>query len=54
MPLIHEPLLGLWIVNQQEIGIAAPRSVQSLARTLRDDLHEQAGPVRELRQDMRQ
>ena len=27
---IHELLFGLWIVNQQEIGIAPPRSVQAL------------------------
>jgi hypothetical protein len=51
---IHELLFGLWIVDQQEIGIAPPRRVQRLACALRDHVDRDAGPGGELRKNVRQ
>ena len=49
--LVDEFLLGLGVVDEDEIGVAAPRRVERLAGALRQHMHRDAGRLGEVRQD---
>jgi hypothetical protein len=54
VPLPNEFLLGLGVMNQHEIGVAAPRGVERLPGAQRQHMHGDAAGLGKPRQDRRQ
>ena len=51
MPLRDELLLGVGVMHEDEIGVAAPRRVERLSGALRQHMHVNPGLPREDRED---
>src|SRR5262249_2311325 len=53
MSFSDEPLLRLWIVDQNQIGVIARGSLKRLSRSLCEDTYRYSGFLCEARQDVR-